>query len=354
MNGSMARRVAISACLFGCFAASYTFGDDPGPATADPAPGIQSLIEEVSSSSRDARYQAMDALVAAGQPAVAPLARAVQERDPASAPRFLRVLTDLSLDDDLALATAAEDALRDLARIRLSPESAVAVSRANHSRRRIAAEKLRDLGGHVFFEDSEAIEVVLNEVSVSNGDLRWIRGFGRLTDLSLEGTGIGDPAMQFLPGLSHLEWLNLYRTDVGDASLVILKKLPALRFLPIGRTRVTDAGLEPIGQMRQLKYLGLRGTRIDGSGLVKLQHLAQLEGLHLGETAVTDETLEPLVALVSLRRLWLHDTRISDAAIPHLARMSGLRELHLARTRMTSAGLERLRISIPNCRVFSE
>lgn len=326
---------------------------------ADPNPnsgpdGIEAWIRDLSASAPETRYPAMDRLTAAGLPAVAPLVHAVRVTNPAAAPRYLRVLTDLSLADELTLAVAAEDAIEDLGRMSLKPETAAAVARARDTRRRIAGEKLRALGARVFRGETGVVEVVLNGLPVSDGDLRWIRRFDRLTDLSLEGTRIGDAAMPFLSALSRLEWLNLYRTDVGDPSLAVLAKLPALTHLPIGRTRITDAGLEHIGSMTGLVYLGLRGTRIDGSGLGHLRNLSRLEGLHLGETGVRDAALEPLVSLISLRRLWLHDTPISDAAVPILGRMQALRELFLADTALSDAGLERLCRMIPNCRVITE
>src|SRR5262249_41465753 len=72
--------------------------------------------------------------------------------------------------------------------------------------------ELERLGGTVFRRDGRVVEVNLNRSRIGDDSLRLLKGFPTLTDLSLEQTAIGDSGLQHLAGLSELQWLNLYRT----------------------------------------------------------------------------------------------------------------------------------------------
>jgi arylsulfatase A len=214
-----------------------------------------------------------------------------------------------------------------------------------------AVARLEALGGRVFRRDGRIVEVVLNRSRLGDEDLASAGVLADLTDLSLEETQIGDAGVAHLGRLAKLEWLNLYRTRVGDEGLERLSRLPRLKFLPLGETRITDAGLVHLRRLRQLEYLGLRGTRIGDRGLEHVAQLTALKGLHLGETQVSDAGLEHLEPLARLEKLWLERTAITDPAVERLAKLKSLRELHLAGTRLSAEALRALAAALPDCRI---
>ena len=242
----------------------------------------------------------------------------------------------------------ADDCQREYRQWRASLDAERAQVQAERVRR------LRRLGATVFLRGDEVVEVNANRTPITDEDLEAIADFTRLTDLSLEGTRIGDAGLVHLRKLQKLEWLNLYRCPIGDAGLRELKGLGNLRHLPIGESKVTDAGLIHLRDMRRLVYLGLRGVDVTDVGLKHLRPLTNLQGLYLGETEITDAGLAHLLGMTKLRKLWLNDTAVSDDAVQNLARLDSLRELHVVGSNITDAGLERLRASLPGCRVVAK
>jgi hypothetical protein len=123
-----------------------------------------------------------------------------------------------------------------------------ATSLAPVSRAQEDAAAIERLGGAVFRRDGRVVEVNLNRVRLSDGDLALLSRFTAMTDLSLEETQVGDEALKSLAPLKELRWLNLYRTRIGDAGLAHLRLLERSREkLYIHRTDMT------IGGVRELK-----------------------------------------------------------------------------------------------------
>ncbi|MDA1275819.1 MAG: hypothetical protein O2960_17515 [Verrucomicrobia bacterium] len=217
------------------------------------------------------------------------------------------------------------------------------------------AERVRKLGGYAF-EDPESgrvVEVNLNRnPHVADSDLEGFSALSKLTDLSLEGTRVGDAGMLFLKDLHELEWLNVYQTQMGDEGLRHISGLKRLKHLPVGGTRITDAGLAYLKKLENLQYLGLRDTSITDRGLENLTGMTNLVGLHLGGTAVTSEGLRHLTPLVKLERLWLDQTVVGDECLPVLLSFQMLRELHIAGTRLTGEGILKLRRDLVACRII--
>lgn len=148
------------------------------------------------------------------------------------------------------------------------------------SKRQETIQAITRLGARVIVDpkSERVIEINLNDnPSLRDGDLHHLTLITRLTDLSLEGTQIGDAGLEHLKKMKRLEWLNLYRSKVGDEGVKHLTEIKTLKHLPIGKTRVTDDGLEHIGKMDQLVYLGLRSNAVSNAGL---KHLAGTDKPH--------------------------------------------------------------------------
>ena len=66
-------------------------------------------------------------------------------------------------------------------------------------------EKLENLGGEVFKESGRVVEVNLGRTHVGDQDLSFVGLLADVTDLSLEQTQVGDPGIVYLERLVKLE-----------------------------------------------------------------------------------------------------------------------------------------------------
>src|SRR6267143_4013562 len=66
---------------------------------------------------------------------------------------------------------------------------------------------------------------------------------GRVMDVTLDGAGVGDKALDSVRRLPALRRLSLYGSSVTDAGVAKLKDNRQLESLGLGATCVTDAGL---------------------------------------------------------------------------------------------------------------
>lgn len=132
----------------------------------------------------------------------------------------------------------------------------------------------------------------------------------RLTDIPLDGTGLGD--------LPHLE----------ELSISHLRRIPrAMGLAEVGRLRHTLRSLR-----LELPWLG-------NDDLVDLRMLEWLETLKLSWGVITAAGLRYLAALPRLRHLRLSQRQLRDADAAILATYTGLETLHVSNTLITDAGL---------------
>ena len=85
------------------------------------------------------------------------------------------------------------------------------------------------------------VSLDLSATQVTDSGLAVLRDAGRLRQLRLAQTGIGDAALDHLTGLVELESLNLYGTKVTPAGVGKLKDLPQLKRLYLWQTGVDEA-----------------------------------------------------------------------------------------------------------------
>ncbi len=114
----------------------------------------------------------------------------------------------------------------------------------------------------------------------------------------------------------------------GDAELAQLARVaPFIIEAELANTKVTDAGLAALKSFTHLERLHLERTGIGGVTLGNLSALPVLNYLNLCSTAVTDDTLARLSTCTSLKQLYLFDSKV------------------------TPAGVDRLRLSLPQCKI---
>jgi Leucine-rich repeat (LRR) protein len=99
---------------------------------------------------------------------------------------------------------------------------------------------LRDIFGPHYFDTVVAVN--LQDLQVSDDDLRCLTDLTRLYGLALGNTNVSDGSLQYIEGLSELRGLGLYDTQITDASIEHLARLANLESLLIGGTHITDEG----------------------------------------------------------------------------------------------------------------
>lgn len=332
--------------------ASVRAGDPvQGARPGDSRRSSQADLDLLGSQDPDVRRTARTRLMATDLPGLKSLQSGAEAERPEEEVRIIvGIIRELTLSTNTTLGVASAEMLVGWSHS-VRPTLATAARAEQQVRHDEATRHFRGLGGTVFSEGAQLREVVLNGTPVRDEDLRWLRGWPRLSDLSLEHTTITDTGIRNLGGLPALEWLNLYRTRIGDEGLRLLGRFSRLKHLPIGSTLASDAGLAHVTNLTALEYLGLRDTDVGDTGASRLGGMKSLRGLHLGGTRLTDSGLAVLSALPGLERLWVDRTEITDEGVPRLLALKNLLELHVDGTRITEAGRQRLRLGLPACRI---
>lgn len=165
---------------------------------------------------------------------------------------------------------------------------------------------------------------------------------------------ITDSGLALLKAFPQLRKLVLDSTGVTDAGLQHLEGLRQLRHLNLNRTAVTGTGLAHLKELTQLKELWLHETRLTRKGLEHVKQFSQLQSLSLACDNITDADLEYVEPLGQLRELDLSQSQVTDAGLVHLEALTKLQYLCLMKTRVSGAGAEKLRQTLPNCKIYRD
>jgi len=130
------------------------------------------------------------------------------------------------------------------------------------------------------------VNLMDNSLTTDSG-LQHVAGLRGLRDICLDGTQIGDDALQWLGGLENLNHLWLQHTRVTDSGVEHLKGLKKLTSLNLGGTQITDVGLRHVGELDALEFLQLDHLEVTNAGLEHLKGLTNLTELSLKGTKVT-------------------------------------------------------------------
>ena len=115
--------------------------------------------------------------------------------------------------------------------------------------------------------------VSLDNTSITDAGLEFLKGRTELISLSLRGTLVTDAGIEKLAGLANLQKLQLSGTKITDAGLKYLARLPMLTDVKLSRTAVTDAGLRHIDKARHLQAIELDGTAVSKAERNRLKKL---------------------------------------------------------------------------------
>jgi Leucine-rich repeat (LRR) protein len=194
-------------------------------------------------------------------------------------------------------------------------------------------------------------DLELSGAPVVDDSLVAIAKLARLRRLRLSHADFSSEGLGPLGSLSNLRVLDLGSNDIDDKGLASLSPLTGLVELSLGYGRYTDEGLKHLKPLVNLEKLELNRTRVGDKGLPNLAALPRLRSLNLNYTQVTDAGLDTIKSMAELRELSLDTGVITDKGLPALESMKGLRWLNIYHTLVTERGQNRLRESLPGCRI---
>jgi hypothetical protein len=247
----------------------------------------------------------------------------------ATAPNLVEIgISGAKVHDALALALVKLAGLREL---RLA-ETAI----TNATIRAIAARCERPSRENQDDQRERAAleEVDLADTPVDDASAAAILAAPEMRIARLDGAPISDAALAGRAGGKLVE-LYLSRTSIGDRGLAFLDGAPQLTALGLGHSNVGDGGVERIARLVALRTLVLSNVHVQPGALAKLGALRALERLYLGQVHVNDEVLAALAPLRdTLRVLHLAGSDVSEDGLPALRAFGELEELTIGDTRM--------------------
>ncbi|HEY9774070.1 MAG TPA: protein kinase [Planktothrix sp.] len=156
--------------------------------------------------------------------------------------------------------------------------------------------------------------IVLNDLPISDNDLKLLQNKAQLTRLTIQGWG--------------------HRPDLSDKQLDYIIRLPLDELTLIGCPRLDDTGAAKIATMQTLDKLVLEDCGIDAGVVQALKPLATgLHKLGLGNANLGDKGgVAVAETFTNLTTLDLRGTRISGATLKSLRACKNLRELDISYT----------------------
>lgn len=174
----------------------------------------------------------------------------------------------------------------------------------------------------------------LSELEVEEANdllLEPIVNLNALTHVKISGLQFRGTDLVLLSALPSLSSVDLSETSISDESIKVFSEFPAIEHLSLADTTVSDKGISYLEKIR-LKSLNLDGTAISKSGVMLLADFVGLESLSSRSAALSDNDFKCFVGSniqASLRFLLINSLHID------------------------SNGKSELRMSLPNCEVYS-
>lgn len=130
--------------------------------------------------------------------------------------------------------------------------------------------------------------LVLNNVELNEGNLRYISGWSHLQELSLERTNITNQGLQYIGRCTSIRTLRL-RTNprISDDGITSLLSLNQLVKLDLRKSGITAKGISKLKSMKSLKFLTVSDSSITLPQLAKLQ--CELKGVSLTREHAANE-----------------------------------------------------------------
>jgi len=190
--------------------------------------------------------------------------------------------------------------------------------------------------------------ILLDNTTIGDEGLLWLRDNKNLVKLSLCGTKVTDQGMRHLQKMPSLRILSLSDTAVGDKGVQCLRNNKNITSLFLSGTKITDAGMAALGDGADLCRLNVSGTNIGDQGIAGFcKHSVKCSTLTLDSTQITDASLETLSQANNVNWLSVAHTKITDAGMKSLASCKQLSYLNIRGTQVTKQGIAQLKKALP-------
>lgn len=190
------------------------------------------------------------------------------------------------------------------------------------------------------------------ELNVSDFDVEGLGNLPSLEFIEWWGEPIDEPLFRQLAALPNLQYVEFHQCRLLDGGLSQLKSNPRLTQLSFSLVLMPADCLKPLGEVTQLDQLELSSCTLNDPDEIRhLRGLSRLKTLDLRGTNVDDGPVCDLAQLSDLRGLNLAGTRVTSIAIQHLETMKQLRDLGLTDSAFSSQEKERLKASLPVCKI---
>jgi len=133
----------------------------------------------------------------------------------------------------------------------------------------------------------------MNDIKLTNSQLKKIAALPELTRLCLSGSGLDDESMRIL-SKSKVKQLIIDRNEqITDKGVGYLTSMPLVQ-LSLGAASITDKGVAQLAKINSLKQLSIWRTKVTDNCFKDIAKLTNLRGLLISDTAITDEGLKDL------------------------------------------------------------
>jgi internalin A len=194
-------------------------------------------------------------------------------------------------------------------------------------------------------------KVDLSHTKISDLGLAHLRPLKNVVSLNcFYCSYLTDGAVAFLKDWVNLEYLNVRGSEVTSRVFEHLARMKNLRTLDVGFSRVNDDGFDALASLEHLEELHIGGDKMTGLALPSLRLLPSLKRLDVNGSQrtdsgrwglmLTDVNVESIGALTQLESLNIGGAMVSDVGMKALANLASLRSLDLSRMDITAQGLE--------------
>ena len=181
-------------------------------------------------------------------------------------------------------------------------------------------------------------KLYLRDLPINDEGMASIGQMKSLRVVTLDGTGITEPALAHLSRLRNLEYLTLANTKIVGSGLLWLMPLPRLTHLELSNTGLDSVQLEQLVGHSSLEYLSLEGLAVTSHDLRALSTLPGLTSLRLSNAPIGNDACEAIGAMPALESLYVDGTRLDDGCLVALSYAPKLTSVQCQRTKVSKSG----------------
>jgi hypothetical protein len=253
-----------------------------GLLAAEPTPAdIARWIRELDSGKYVERELATEELLAAGRPALAPLAAALPAANLEVVSRITHILKTHAVEGEGPVQDEALALLEKLAENKSAAgrRAAAALAQLDSLRQTRAMAELRRMGAKFVDAPVQIAQNIKQDFpSIEIGDswqggekgLAHLRWASEVNQVIFTGEKVRDEWLAHLKGMPELEYVKLKRTKITAAALGHLAAIEGLQQVNILYTPLDDGAIDAFKALKNLTDLRLYGTGVSEEGAAKL------------------------------------------------------------------------------------